>query len=217
MKSQRAIMTVRVLIADDHAVMRDGLRALLRTEGDIDVVGAAEDGREAVRLVCELAPNVVVMDIAMPGLNGIEATREIRRRSPSTAVIMLSMHSTSEHVYRAFEAGASGYLLKKRAGAEIAVAVRTISQGRHFTSPGLADPRADGDSHASPISRLTRRERQVLQLVVEGRSSAEIAGLIFLSPKSVETYRSRLMAKLGVADLPALVKFALHHGLTSYD
>jgi DNA-binding NarL/FixJ family response regulator len=153
----------------------------------------------------------------MPGLNGIEATREIRRRCPSTAVIMLSMHSTSEHVYRAFEAGASGYLLKKRAGAEVAVAVRTVSHGRHFTSPGLAGPHAGGDSHASPISRLTRRERQVLQLVVEGRSSSEIAELILLSPKSVETYRSRLMAKLGVADMPALVKFALHHGLTSLD
>jgi DNA-binding NarL/FixJ family response regulator len=210
-------MTVRVLIADDHAVMRDGLRALLRTERDIDIVGAAEDGRDAVRLACELAPNVVVMDISMPGLNGIEATREIRRRCPSTAVIMLSMHSTSEHVYRAYEAGASGYLLKKRAGAEVAVAVRTVSHGRHFTSPGLAGPHAGGDSHASPISRLTRRERQVLQLVVEGRSSSEIAELILLSPKSVETYRSRLMAKLGVADMPALVKFALHHGLTSLD
>lgn len=211
-------MTIRVLLADDHAMVRDGLKALLQASADIKVVDAASNGRESVRLVLELKPDVVIMDIAMPDLNGIEAARLLRVRCPETRIIMLSMHSSSEHVYRALEAGAAGYLLKESAGEEAVSAVRAVYAGRSYLSRALDTPeqRANvgADHRTSPVDSLSARERQVLQLVVEGHSSAEIAARIHLSPKSVDTYRARLMKKLGVADVPALVKFAVQHGLT---
>lgn len=211
-------MTIRVLLADDHAMVRDGLKALLEASADIKVVDAASNGRESVRLVLELKPDVVIMDIAMPDLNGIEAARLLRVRCPETRIIMLSMHSSSEHVYRALEAGAAGYLLKESAGEEAVSAVRAVYAGRSYLSRALDTPeqRANvgADHRTSPVDSLSARERQVLQLVVEGHSSAEIAARIHLSPKSVDTYRARLMKKLGVADVPALVKFAVQHGLT---
>ena len=210
-------MTIRVLLADDHALMREGLRALLSTSPDIEVVGEVGTGREAESRVLELTPDVVLMDIAMPDLNGIEAARLIHAKCPAVRIVMLSMHATAEYVYRAFEAGACGYLLKEVAVEEVITAVRTVHEGRRYVSPAVAEFVPDlGSGHArSPVNSLSARERQVLQLVVEGRTSSEIAHLIHLSPKSVETYRSRLMAKLGVRDVPALVKFALAHGLTS--
>jgi DNA-binding NarL/FixJ family response regulator len=212
-------MTIRVLLADDHALMREGLRALLSAAADIEIVGEVRTGREAERQVLQLEPHVVLMDIAMPDLNGIEAARVIHARSPAVRIVMLSMHATAEYVYRAFEAGASGYLLKEAAAEEVITAVQTVHEGRRYLSPALAeiasDPAASGQAR-SPVDRLSARERQVLQLVVEGRSSSEIAGMIHLSPKSVQTYRSRLMMKLGVNDLPSLVKFALEHGLTPH-
>jgi DNA-binding NarL/FixJ family response regulator len=210
-------MTIRVLLADDHALMREGLRALLATTTDIEVVGEVRTGREAERQVLQLNPDVVLMDIAMPDLNGIEAARVIHLKCPTVRIVMLSMHATAEYVYRAFEAGACGYLLKEMAVEEVITAVRAVHEGGRYLSPALAeiasDPAASGQAR-SPVDRLSARERQVLQLVVEGRSSSEIAGMIHLSPKSVQTYRSRLMMKLGVKDLPSLVKFALEHGLT---
>jgi len=210
-------MTIRVLLADDHALMREGLCALLAAISDIEVVGAVRTGREAERQVVQLNPDVVLMDIAMPDLNGIEAARVIHLKSPAVRIVMLSMHATAEYVYRAFEAGACGYLLKEVAVEEVITAVRTVHAGKQYLSPALAE----SVSHATtgyargPVDSLSVRERQVLQLVVEGRTSSEIASMIHLSPKSVETYRSRLMTKLGVRDLPSLVKFALEHGLTS--
>jgi len=210
-------MTIRVLLADDHALMREGLRALLATVPDIEVVGEAGSGREAERQVLQLNPDVVLMDVAMPDLNGIEAARLIHARCPAVRIVILSMYATTEYMYRAFEAGASGYLLKEAAVEEVITAVRTVHEGRRYLSPAVAEfaPSADASGHArSPVDSLSTRERQVLQLVVEGKSSSEIAGMICLSPKSVETYRSRLMMKLGVRDLPSLVKFALEHGLT---
>ena len=210
-------MTIRVLLADDHALIREGLRALLATTTDIEVVGEVRTGREAERQVLQLNPDVVLMDIAMPDLNGIEAARVIHLKCPAVRIVMLSMHATAEYVYRAFEAGACGYLLKEVAVDEVITAVRTVHQGKRYLSPALAESAPDPASgHArSPVDSLSTRERQVLQLVVEGRTSNEIARMIHLSPKSVETYRSRLMLKLGVRDLPSLVKFALEHGLTS--
>ncbi|MGZ5145112.1 MAG: response regulator transcription factor [Burkholderiales bacterium] len=213
-------MKIRVLIADDHAVMRDCLGAFLTASSGIEVVAQASDGREAVRQVAELAPDVVLIDIAMQGLNGIEAVRAIREQPSPARLIMLSMHSTSEHVYRAFEAGADGYLLKESAGTEVLAAVRSVHRGRRYVSRalghlGLEMRTASGRS--SPLDRLSARERQVLQLVVEGKSSMEIATIVHLSPKTVETYRSRMMTKLGVGDVTALVKFALNHGITSLD
>ena len=210
-------MTIRVLLADDHALLREGLRALLAASPGISVIGEVGNGREAVRRAEELNPDVVVMDVSMPDLNGIEAARMIRTKCPATRIIMLSMHSTSEHVHRAFGAGASGYVLKDSAGREVIAAVQAVCTGQKYLSAGLRNVSAAamaGAGHASPLESLSARERQVLQLVVEGKSSAEIARMVQLSPKSVETYRSRLMKKLGVPDVTALVKFAVQHGLT---
>jgi len=210
-------MTIRVLLADDHALMREGLRALLDNTDDIEVVGEVRTGREAQIQVPKLEPHVVLMDIAMPDLNGIEAARVIHLKCPAVRIVMLSMHATAEYVYRAFEAGACGYLLKEAAVEEVITAVRTVHGGGRYLSPALAEIVPDHalEKARSPVDRLSTRERQVLQLVVEGHTSSEIARMIHLSPKSVDTYRSRLMAKLGADDLPSLVKFALEHGLTS--
>jgi DNA-binding NarL/FixJ family response regulator len=215
-------MSISVFLADDHQVMRDGLRTLIQAKSGFRVVGEAGDGREAVREVLRLKPDVVVLDIAMPGLNGIEAARQIRKKCPSTEVVILSMYSTSEHIYRALEAGARGYLLKECAGQEVIEAVRAAKSGRRFLSGKISERdiedhrrRRDGRKSASPLDRLSPREREILQLVVEGKSSAAIAKIVFLSPKTVETYRSRLMKKLNVDDLPSLIKYAVANGLTN--
>lgn len=214
-------MSITVFLADDHAVVRDGLRALLEAQPDISVIGDAANGREAVRLVAQLCPNVVVLDIAMPDLNGIEAARQIREVCPSAQVIILSMYSTTEHVFRALQAGACGYLLKESAGIEVVNAVRAVHASHRYLSQKVSDRLIDNYIHQrqaaeakGPLARLSPREREILQLVVEGKSSVEIAGILSLSLKTVETYRSRLMHKLGISDLPALVKFAIQHGLT---
>jgi DNA-binding NarL/FixJ family response regulator len=214
-------MSITVFLADDHAVVRDGLRVLLEAQPDIRVIGDAADGRETVRRVTRLCPDVVVLDIAMPELNGIEAAREITQVCPSTQVIFLSMHSTTEHIFRALQAGAHGYLLKESAGIEVVNAVRAVHAGHRYLSPKISNGLIDDYVHQrqaaeaqSPLARLSPREREVLQLVVEGKSSAEIAGILSLSLKTVETYRSRLMQKLDISDLPSLVKFAIQHGLT---
>lgn len=210
-------MNIRVLLADDHAMMRDGLQAMLQAAPDIKVVGSVGNGREAITRASALRPDVVIMDVTMPDMNGIEAAGLLRDKHPEIRIIMLSMHSSSEHVYRALNAGAAGYLLKESAGEEIISAVRAAHAGRTFMSSALetlerrSAARAGG---AGPLASLSTRERQVLQLVVEGRSSTEIATLTHLSPKSIDTYRSRLMKKLGIADVTGLVKFAIQHGLT---
>jgi len=217
-------MPIKVFLADDHAVVRDGLRALLEAHADITVVGDAADGRKAVDQVRKLRPDVVIMDIAMPGLNGIEATQQIRESCLLTQVVILSMHSSPEHVFRALQAGARGYLIKESAGKEVAVAVRALHAGRRYFSQQITDTVIDDYIHQrqfssdrSPLGSLSPREREVLQLVVEGKSSVEIAEILFLSPKTVETYRSRVMEKLGIHDLPSLVKFAIQHGLTTLE
>ncbi len=209
-------MTIRVLLADDHALIRAGLRALLAATSDIQVVGEARTGRDALERVSLLEPDVVLMDIVMPDLNGIEAARVIHANCPAVGILILSMHATAEYVYRAFEAGASGYLLKEKAVEEVIAAVRAVDAGKRYLSPALVESVLQpGAGHArSPVDSLSPRERQVLQLVVEGHSSKEIAWMIHLSPKSVETYRVRLMSKLNVGDVASLVKFALAHGLT---
>jgi len=214
-------MSIKVLLADDHAMVRDGLKLLLESQQDITVVGLAANGREAVKLVKNTAPDVVILDIAMPELNGLEAALKIRDALPRTRIIILSMHATSEHVFRALQAGADGYLLKESAGAEVVRAVRTAYAGRRYLSEKIATvaqgmnlSEQGAASAKSPLESLSEREREVLQLVVEGGSSAEIASAINLSPKTVETYRSRIMQKLDVHDVPGLVKFALRHGVT---
>ena len=208
-------MTTRVLIADDHAVIRYGVRVLLELAG-FEIAAEAGDGHEVLRLVHELQPDVVIVDITMPGLNGIEVLEILKKRSPKTRTLVLSTHSDSEHVHRAFTAGASGYIPKGSASEEILSATRAIAAGREYLSPELEMRRTatSEPTGQSPLEALSSRERQVLQLVAEGHSSAKIAALVCLSPKSVDTYRSRLMRKLGVTDITALVKFAVQHGLT---
>jgi len=215
-------MSISVFIADDHTVVRDGLRLLIETQSDMKVVSDASNGREAAKQVLHTNPDVVIMDLAMPELNGVEATRQIRENCPATKVIILSMHSSSEHIFQALKAGAHGYLLKESAGMEVISAIRVVHTGKRYLSEKIGDQMIDEYIHnreivetGSPLSKLSTREREILQLVVEGKSSADIAQTLFISPKTVETYRSRLMQKLGISDLPGLIKFSIQHGITS--
>lgn len=212
---------IAVVVVDDHAIVRDGLRLVLESAGDIAVVGEAADGRAAVQAVQSLRPDVTIMDLSMPELNGSEAIRQIRERSPRTKVIVLSMHATSEHIYRALEAGALAYLVKDSAGKEVVDAVRATFRGERYMSKRIVETvfedyvRRRKAPQPSPLERLSAREREVLQLVVEGKTSAAIGSAIHLSPKTVDSYRSRLMCKLAIRDVPGLVRFAIAHGLSS--
>lgn len=217
-------MSIKVLLVDDHATVREGLRFLLNAQADINVVGTGIDGLEAIDQMAQLGPDVVVMDIAMPRLNGIEATQRIKREYPGVQVIILSMYASNEQIFRALQTGASGYLLKETAGLEVVTAVRAVHAGQRYLSAEVSDKLIDDyiqqralDEAKSPLTRLSSRERETLQLIVEGQSSAEIAALLSLSCRSVETYRRRLMQKLGIDNLPGLVKFAINHGLTSLE
>ena len=212
-------MPVSVMLADDHAVVRDGLRALLEGGNDLQVVGVAGNGREAVSEALRLRPDIVIMDIAMPELDGVEATRRIVERSPETRVLILSMYLSAEHIYRALQAGAQGYVLKESAGEEVVDAIRTLRAGKRYLSHRITETVIDDylreGTNVSPLDSLSLRERDVLQLVVEGRTNAAIAQALSLSPKTVETYRARIMKKLKVKDTVELVKFSMRHGLIS--
>jgi DNA-binding NarL/FixJ family response regulator len=214
-------MSINVFLADDHAVVRDGLRCLLEAQGDIHVIGDAANGREAVRQVRQLKPDVVLMDIAMPELNGIEATVQVRHTCPDVRVLILSMHSSLVHVREALKAGARGYLLKRSAGVEVVEAVRAVyAEGAYLSQKiagSLIADYASDKQPENPLDALTRRERQILQLIVEGKSNFEASQSLFLSQKTVETYRSRMMQKLGVTRLPQLMRFAIHHGITTLE
>jgi DNA-binding NarL/FixJ family response regulator len=214
-------MTISIYLADDHQVLRDGLKLLVANEPRFEVIGEAADGRTAVRDIARLQPRIAILDIAMPEVNGVEATRQLAGICPSVHVIVLSMYSSHEHVAQAMRAGARGYLLKESAGAELLDAMREVALGRRYVSRALANfAGVDGnalDHGKSPIESLSPREREILQKVVEGKSSAEIGRALSLSPKTVETYRSRLTQKLGVRDVPGLVRFAIQHGLTGLE
>lgn len=217
-------MSIKILLADDHAVVRDGLKLLLESQADMRVVGEATNGREAVRKIARLLPDIVLMDIAMPELNGIGAAKQISQDYPGTKIIILSMHSTSEHIYRSLKAGARGYLLKESAGTEVVNAVHVVNEGGRYLSQKISDrviedylKKQDFGDADNPVDRLSPRELEILQLVAEGKSSADIARIVYLSPKTVETYRSRMMQKLGVSDIPGLVKLAIRYGLTSLE
>jgi DNA-binding NarL/FixJ family response regulator len=212
-------MTITVLIADDHTIVRDGLRLLLENQSDIRVVGEVADGRAAVEAAQRLKPDVILMDLAMPLLNGADATAQIIEKQETARIVMLSMHSTVEHVCRALQAGALGYLRKESAGSEVVDAVRAVHSGRRYLSQKITESVVDDyvrkRAVESPLESLSQREREILQMLVEGRSGIEIARQLNISPKTVDTYRSRMMQKLGIGDLPGLVKFALQHGLTT--
>lgn len=219
-KNQR----IKILLADDHGIVRHGLRRILEDEGDMEVLGEASNGRECVKLAEQIRPDIILMDISMPDLNGTEATRMIRDRCPSTRVLILSMHHTAEYVFRALKAGAAGYVLKKSLGQEVIEAIRAVQSGKRYLSAGITEVIIDdyvayryiGDGE-SPLKQLSSREREVLQMVAEGYSSAAIGESLHLSPKTVETYRSRMMQKLSIDNIPALVKFAIQCGITSLE
>lgn len=211
---------IRVMLVDDHTVVREGLKAVLEAHPRIQVVGDVASGKEAIRLVADLHPDVVIMDIWMPEMDGIVTTRRILEIDLQVKVIFLTMLGTPEHVQRALQAGGSGYLLKESAGREVVEAVLAVEAGHQYLSQAvtriLANIYLSQPGHASlqtRLERLSQREREVLDLVVRGKSSAEIGELLHLSPKTVESYRSRLMRKLEIEDLPSLVRFAIQQGL----
>jgi len=208
-----------ILLADDHTVLSDGLRILIGSQADMQVVAVATDGRQAVQMTLELVPDLVLMDVSMPDLNGIEAVRQIHAENPHIHLLILSMHADLEYVHRALEAGAQGYILKESAGSEVLQAIRTVLNGKNYFSSKITDRLLVNlsSNRNSPLESLSEREREVLQLATEGRTSQEIAVLLSLSPKTVETYRSRIMTKLDLDSLPALVKFAIQHGLTGLE
>jgi DNA-binding NarL/FixJ family response regulator len=211
--------TISVMLVDDHAVVRDGLRALLESSPDIKVVGVAGTGREALAEVQRLSPDVVIMDIALPEMDGVQATRHVMEKCPETRVLILSMYLSSEHIHRALQAGAKGYVLKESAGEEVTEAVRALSAGKRYLSYRITETMIqDYVREGTPISlldSLSLRERDVLQMVVEGGTNASIALKLSLSPKTVETYRARIIKKLKVKDTVELVKFAMRHGIVS--
>ena len=214
-------MVTHVLVADDHGVIRDGLRALLEKHPDIRVVGVARNGQEAVREAKRLGPQIVVMDVAMPVMGGIEAARAILEARPGTGVIFLSMQESAAIIQRALEAGARGYLTKDCAGAELVKAIQAVQAGKRYFGKGIADKVFDTISSSRAdrrgLEQITAKEREIVRLVCEGKSNAEVAQIMKLSPRTVETYRIRIMRKLELHDLPALVKFAIRNGLATLD
>lgn len=214
-------MSIKVFLADDHAMVRDGLQSMMEAQGDIEVIGHAGNGYEAVGKITELCPDVAVVDIAMPEMNGIDVTEEVIKACPSTRVVILSMYSTTEHILQALRAGALGYVLKESAGVEVIGAVRAVHAGHRYLSEKILDrvvadyvSRSATVTIKSSLERLTLREREVLQLVVEGKSSVEISLILDISAKTIDTHRSRLMKKLDIRNIGDLVKFGLRHGLT---
>jgi DNA-binding NarL/FixJ family response regulator len=213
-------MPIRILIADDHGVVAEGLKHLVEAQQDMEVVAIVGDGREAVRVAKEIKPDVVLMDLSMPELNGADATRAILDKDGECRVIVLSMYVEREYVRRALKAGASGYVVKRSAAKEVVEAIRAVHAGQRYLSPRVADVVIDdyaGDGKADLLEKLSAREREVLQLLAEGRTGAEIAQRLSLSQKTVETYRARLVEKLGIRDVAGLVKFAIQRGLVSLD
>jgi len=214
------MIPVRILLADDHTVMRNGLRLLLERQPHLQVVGEAADGRQAVALSETLNPDVVVMDIAMPNLNGIEAARQIVNRNPRTAIAILSMHSDESYVIRALKAGARAYLLKDSAEADLLAAVRALADGKSFFSPAISKilvedymRQLESRGAEDTYELLTNREREILQLLAEGRTNKEVANMLNLSLYTVETHRAHILQKLNLHSVPELILYAVRKGI----
>jgi two-component system response regulator NreC len=211
---------VRLLVADDHKIFRQGIKKLLEEEADLQVVGEAADGREAVKKATELKPDLVLMDIAMANLNGLEATRQIKKVLPETKIIMVTMHKNEEYILQSFQAGASGFILKEGAVEELVHAIRSIHQDKSFLSPTISKTLIDAylrkmetGKTETPFDLLTDREREVLQLIAEGYTNREVAKALFISVKTVEAHRAHIMQKLNIHDVAKLVKYAIQKGL----
>lgn len=214
---------VRVILAEDHTMVRAGVRTLLEDAG-LDVAGDTSDGADAVRLARDLEPDVVVLDVAMPGLNGIEAAREIRGEHPGMGIVVLSMHGDPQYIAEAFKAGANGYVPKDAAFSELLTAVREVAAGRTYMTPSVSHTalqdylrRVRNEIPPTGLDLLSPRERQVLQLIAEGKTSGDIGRELFISTHTVDTHRRKIMEKLDLHNIVDLVKFALRHGLTSLD
>lgn len=215
-------MPIRVLLAEDHELVRSGIRALLEASGEVQVVGEADNGRQAIDLARELQPDLVLMDLAMSGLNGIDATRQLATLAPDVRVIMLSMHADEQYLFEALKAGARGYVLKQGAYGELATAMKDVMSGKTYLSPSLSPlvmgdyvRRAKGNFSDSAGGNLSPREREVIQLIAEGNTSAEVAELLHISVRTVDSHRHNIMEKLQIKSIAGLTKFAIRSGLCS--
>lgn len=211
---------IRIVLAEDHTLVRAGIRSLLDELAWVEVVGEAADGRETIRLVSRLRPQIVLMDITMTGLNGLDATERIVRECPGTRVIILSMHANEEYVRRAMAVGAGGYVLKDAEKAELEQAIRSVARGSRYLSPAVSRPAGEGprERNGRPsLDRLTARQREILQLIAEGSTTKDIARDLSLSIKTVETHRAQLMARLDIHDIAGLVRYAISAGIASPD
>lgn len=213
-------MPLNVFIVEDHTLVRSGIRALLQAAPNLNVIGEASNGRDAVERIQKLQPDLVLMDVAMSELNGIDAARQIHNALPNTRIIMLSMHEDRQYVFESLKAGAMGYVLKSAAFQDLISAIDTVMSNRNYISPGLSDVvmndyirRAQGEEQATELGRLSGREREVLQLIAEGKSSAEVGALLHISVRTVDTHRHNIMTKLEIHSIAGLTKFAIRHGL----
>lgn len=212
---------ITVLVVDDHTIMRDGIRALLSIHEDIEIIGEASEGKEAIEKVSDLAPDVIVMDIVMLGMDGLEATRRLVKKNPKAKVVVLTQHDNREHILFAIKAGAAGYVPKKALGSELVAAIRAVQRGESFLHPSAAavlveDYRQQVQS-SDPYDQLSGREREILKLIAEGHTGREIAGMLFISLKTVLGHRARLMQKLSLSNRTELIKYAMRKGLVGLD
>lgn len=211
---------ISILLADDHRMVRGGFRSLLEKIPSVEVVAEANDGREALELIKKHRPQIILMDIAMPNLNGLEATLRIKKEFPGTKVIIFSMHANEEYVTQALRAGASGYLIKDEAIAELELALSSVAEGKNYLSPSISRTVINNylkgvGGALSPLDRLTTRQREILQMIAEGKNTKVIAGTLKISVKTVEAHRLQLMARLDIHDVPGLVRYAIRTGLVS--
>ena len=214
---------IKVLVADDHTILRQGIKALLDNQEGIEVIGEAKDGREALAIIEETLPDVILMDIAMPGLNGLEATRRIKKKFPRMKVLVLTMYTNEEYIFQILNAGANGYLVKETAFQDLISAIKAVYKNEAFMSPSISKKvinsyikRAQDDEEKT-CEILTTREREILQLIAEGHSSKKIAELLFISPKTVETHRTHIMDKLNIHNRTGLIKYAIRKGMVDVE
>lgn len=214
---------IRIILADDHLLIRASLKSLMAEFTGVEVVGEAGDGREAIELIAKHQPNLAIMDITMPGLNGLEATRRVVKEHPQVRVVVLSQHADETHVLQALRAGASGYVLKGSAPRELEMAIQAVARGEIFLSPAISKHVIEvyltkaADGQANSLDLLTPRQREILQLIAEGKSSKRIAQLLDASVKTIESHRASLMDRLDIHDVAGLVRYAIRHGLVSTD